>query len=62
MADDNSLSGRALRYARVGKTVGGLAARLAGERYLGLPINRLEHAVDLKDALGGLKGPLMKVA
>ena len=62
MADDNSLSGRALRYARVGRTVGGLAARLAGERYLGLPINRLEHAVDLKDALGGLKGPLMKVA
>ncbi len=62
MADDNSLTGRALRYAKVGRTVGGLAARLAGERYLGLPINRLEHAADLTAALGGLKGPLMKVA
>jgi predicted unusual protein kinase regulating ubiquinone biosynthesis (AarF/ABC1/UbiB family) len=42
--------------------MGGLAARLAGERYLGMPINRERHAADLKAALGGIKGPLMKVA
>ena len=42
--------------------MGGLAARLAGERYLGLPIDRERHAADLKAALGGIKGPLMKVA
>src|SRR5260370_22606947 len=42
--------------------MGGLAARLAGERYLGLTIDRERHAADLKAALGGIKGPLMKVA
>jgi len=40
----------------------GLGARLAGERYLGLTIDRERHAADLKAALGGIKGPLMKVA
>src|SRR5215469_15549437 len=40
----------------------GLGARLAGERYLGVPIDRARHAADLKTALGGIKGPLMKVA
>lgn len=65
MTDDregNSLSGRVKRYARVGRAVGGLAARVAGQRYLGLKIDRAEDAADLKAALGGLKGPLMKVA
>ena len=65
MSDDsegNSLSGRVRRYARVGRAVGGLAARVAGQRYLGLKIDRAEDAADLKAALGGLKGPLMKVA
>ena len=42
--------------------MGGLAARLAGGRMLGLPVDKLEHAADLRAALGGLKGPLMKVA
>ncbi|HET6619130.1 MAG TPA: AarF/ABC1/UbiB kinase family protein [Dongiaceae bacterium] len=51
-----------MRYARVGRAVGGLAARVAGQRYLGLKIDRAEHAAELKAALGGLKGPLMKVA
>jgi predicted unusual protein kinase regulating ubiquinone biosynthesis (AarF/ABC1/UbiB family) len=58
----NSLGGRVMRYARVGAAVGGLAARVAGQRYLGLRIDRAEHAAELKVALGGLKGPLMKVA
>ena len=42
--------------------MGGLAARLAGERYLGIAVDRERHAADLKAALGGIKGPLMKVA
>ena len=63
MTDErNSFGGRVMRYARVGRAVGGLAARVAGQRYLGLKIDRAEHAAELKAALGGLKGPLMKVA
>jgi predicted unusual protein kinase regulating ubiquinone biosynthesis (AarF/ABC1/UbiB family) len=64
MADDEgpSLGGRLGRYARVGTSVGGLAVRLAGERYLGWTLDRDKHASDLKAALGGLKGPLMKAA
>jgi predicted unusual protein kinase regulating ubiquinone biosynthesis (AarF/ABC1/UbiB family) len=62
MTDEDSFTGRFRRYARVGGAMGGLAARLAGERYLGLPIDRGRHAADLKAALGGIKGPLMKVA
>ena len=50
------------RYAQVSTAVGGLAARLAGQRYLGIDLDREQHARDLKAALGGLKGPLMKVA
>jgi predicted unusual protein kinase regulating ubiquinone biosynthesis (AarF/ABC1/UbiB family) len=63
MTDErNSLGGRVMRYARVGRAVGGLAARVAGQRYLGFKVDRAENAADLKLALGGLKGPLMKVA
>ncbi|MBV9522091.1 MAG: AarF/ABC1/UbiB kinase family protein [Alphaproteobacteria bacterium] len=62
MAEENSLSGRVRRYARVSTAVGGLAARLAGERYLGLSLDRGRHAAELTAALGGIKGPLMKVA
>ena len=61
-SENNSLGGRAKRYAKVGRAVGGLAARVAGERYLGLNLDKGKHAEDLKQALGGLKGPLMKVA
>ena len=62
MADGDNLPGRMRRYARVSTAMGGLAARLAGARYLGLPIDRARHAADLTSALGGIKGPLMKVA
>jgi predicted unusual protein kinase regulating ubiquinone biosynthesis (AarF/ABC1/UbiB family) len=61
-AEENSLGGRVRRYARVGTTVGGLAVRFAGGRFLGLALDRGEHAAQLKSALGNLKGPLMKVA
>ena len=60
--EDNSLPGRVKRYAQVGGAVGGFAARLAGERYLGMKGDRTKGAEDLRMALGGLKGPLMKVA
>ena len=58
----DGLGARARRYARVSGRIGGLAARLAGARYLGLPLDRRRHAGELRRALGGLKGPLMKVA
>ena len=48
--------GRFKRYAKVTSAMGGLAARLAGEKYLGIKINREQHAADLRAALGGLKG------
>ncbi len=57
----NRLSGRVKRYARVGTDVGGVAARLAGQRMFGGG-DRENNARALKEALGGLKGPLMKVA
>ena len=62
MSEDDTLVGRVRRYTRVSSAVGGLAARLAGERYLGISIDKGRHAVELRRALGGLKGPLMKVA
>jgi predicted unusual protein kinase regulating ubiquinone biosynthesis (AarF/ABC1/UbiB family) len=65
MADgqpENTLGGRVRRYAQVSGTMGGLAARLAGQRLFGIDIDQPRHAEDLRAALGGLKGPLMKVA
>lgn len=59
--DGNSWTSRAARYGRVSGTMAGLAAKLAGERYLGLKIEREDHARQLMTALGSLKGPLMKV-
>ena len=61
-SDENRFGGRLARYARVGTAVGGLAARFAGGRVLGIPLERERHAAELRAALGGLKGPLMKVA
>ena len=43
--------GRLRRYAKVTSAMGGLAARLAGERYLGIKINREQHASDLRATL-----------
>ena len=61
-ASNRLFGGRIRRYAKVTSTMGGLAARVAGERYLGWSIDREKHAADLRQALGGLKGPIMKVA
>ncbi len=64
MADleKNRFSARAKRYARVSHKVGGVAARMAGARLFGMPLDRAANAVALTAALGGLKGPMMKVA
>jgi predicted unusual protein kinase regulating ubiquinone biosynthesis (AarF/ABC1/UbiB family) len=48
--------------ARTSGAVGGIAARMAGERMFGIKTDRASHAEDLRTILGGLKGPLMKVA
>jgi predicted unusual protein kinase regulating ubiquinone biosynthesis (AarF/ABC1/UbiB family) len=60
--DRSTLRGRMGRYGRVGSAMGGAAVRLAGSRYLGRELDREKHAADLRVALGGLKGPLMKAA
>ena len=58
----NRLSRRLGRYARVGANVGGVAARVAGARLMGRDLGDPRNAADLAAALGGLKGPLMKLA
>ena len=60
--EKNRFSARALRYGRVGANVGGVAARIAGRRLFGLEPEREKDAASLAAALGGLKGPIMKVA
>ncbi|MFN3448134.1 MAG: ABC1 kinase family protein [Roseococcus sp.] len=63
MADKGStLFGEVRRMVRTSGAVTGIAARVAGERYLGIKTNKDRHAEDLKAILGGLKGPMMKVA
>src|SRR5881398_2358587 len=58
----NRFSARAARYARVGANMSGVAARLAGARFFGMALDRGQNAIELAAALGGLKGPIMKVA
>ncbi len=64
MADreGGNLFGEIRRMARTSGAVGGIAARVAGERFLGIKTDKTAHAADLQAILGGLKGPLMKVA
>ena len=62
MSDRSNLFGELRRFARTSGAVGGIAARVAGERVLGIKTDRAAHAEDLRTILGGLKGPLMKVA
>src|SRR5438552_13897230 len=58
----NRFSARAARYARVGANMSGVAARIAGARLFGVALDRGRNALELAAALGGLKGPIMKVA
>lgn len=61
-AERNRLTGRLSRYARVGSSVGGVAATMARRRLFGGAKVNPADAEALAEALGGLKGPLMKVA
>lgn len=61
-SEENRLAARALRYTRVATNIGGVAARILGSRLLGQDDADARHATALTQALGGLKGPLMKVA
>ena len=56
----NRFSARAARYARVGANAGGVAARMAAASLFGGAST--DNAAMLTKALGGLKGPMMKVA
>ena len=61
MKEEKSLTTKVARYAKVSTAVGSLATRLAGQKYLGIGIDRDAHAQGLKEVVGGLKGPLMKI-
>jgi predicted unusual protein kinase regulating ubiquinone biosynthesis (AarF/ABC1/UbiB family) len=61
-SDRSNLFGELRRMARTSGAVGGIAARVAGARVFGIKTDRTAHAEDLRTILGGLKGPLMKVA
>jgi predicted unusual protein kinase regulating ubiquinone biosynthesis (AarF/ABC1/UbiB family) len=58
----NRLSARAARYFSVGSNVGAVAAKVAGQRLFGMSSDDGKNAAELAKALGGLKGPIMKVA
>ena len=57
-----SLVGQVSRLARTTTAVGGIAARVAGARLFGSAGQKGVEAAELTAILGGLKGPLMKVA
>ena len=60
--DRPNFIGEMRRMARTSGAVGGIGLRVAGQRMFGIKGNQAAHAEDLKAILGGLKGPLMKVA
>jgi predicted unusual protein kinase regulating ubiquinone biosynthesis (AarF/ABC1/UbiB family) len=61
-SERNRLTGRLGRYAKVSTSVGGVAATMARRRIFGGAKVNPADAEALAEALGGLKGPLMKVA
>jgi predicted unusual protein kinase regulating ubiquinone biosynthesis (AarF/ABC1/UbiB family) len=60
-SEQNRFSARATRYAKVGVNVSGMAAKMVSSRVLGR-FDRQVNAAELTNMLGGLKGPIMKVA
>jgi predicted unusual protein kinase regulating ubiquinone biosynthesis (AarF/ABC1/UbiB family) len=61
-SDERTLFGELRRFARTSGAMGGIAVRIAGQRVFGVKTDRSANAEDLRTVLGGLKGPLMKVA
>ena len=60
-SEANRFTARAARYARVGANMSGVAARMASGKLFGAS-GQITNAAALTQALGGLKGPMMKVA
>ena len=60
--ESKSFTKQIKRYVQVGGLVGGLATKIAGEKYLGLSFDNKKQARNLANALSKIKGPLMKVA
>ncbi len=60
-SEANRFTARAARYARVGANMSGVAARMASGKLFGAN-GQITNAAALTQALGGLKGPMMKVA
>ncbi len=60
--ESDRFSARTARHLRVGAHVGGAAARIFGARLIGGEASDAQSAAALAQALGRLKGPLMKVA
>ena len=60
--ENSSFAKRAKRYAAVGGKMSGVVAKAAAQRVFGFEVDRSKEAAALKSALGGLKGPLMKIA
>jgi len=59
---EGNIFGEFRRFVSTSGAVGGIAARITGERVFGIKTDQAKHAEDLKSILGGLKGPMMKVA
>lgn len=62
MDDTLPLATKIKRFASVSGTVGGLAARVIGEKVTSYTIDDASYAKALKTALSSMKGPFMKVA
>ncbi len=60
--ESNTITKQIKRYAKVGGVVGTLATKLASQKYLGLKLDKKKHALEIRSALGNIKGPLMKIA
>lgn len=60
--EKNTLRKRVKRYAKVSGAMANVGVRAAGDKYLGIKADKQKQAERLRAALGGLKGPLMKVA
>jgi predicted unusual protein kinase regulating ubiquinone biosynthesis (AarF/ABC1/UbiB family) len=60
--NENSFTGRVVRFARVSAGLTGVAARGVGRRLTGTNVVSAANAADLTKVLGNLRGPVMKVA
>ena len=60
--DAPTFQGRVKRYAHVSSALSMAAFRFMGERFLGFDLDHDLQALNLAQALGSLKGPVMKIA